>query len=163
MSHTYPSLYRGAFFPETVPHTDRRKEKFAQVRGIRKDPQHRPRLCVRQSLGFLFIYSFMSHKVTAPTQKGIKATTEAINTILEGSAQLQICLNLFSAAAADNLVTIDQKTFLEAADLMKALNRLMHNEKARLDHMASNLHVECTTRRTINRLHRKASTNNIAN
>lgn len=105
----------------------------------------------------------MSTKATAPTQKGIKATTEAINTILEGSAQLQICLNLFSAAAEDNLVTIDQKTFLEAADLMKALNRLMHNEKARLDHMASNLHVECTTRRTINRLHRKASTNNIAN
>lgn len=101
----------------------------------------------------------MSTKVIAPTQKGIKATTEAINNILEGSAQLQMCLNVYSTAAADNSIDIDQKAWHEAADLMKALNRLMYGEKARLDHMASNLRVESTTRRTINSIRRKASMN----
>lgn len=101
----------------------------------------------------------MSTKASAPSQKGIKATTEAINTILEGSAQLQMCLNVYSTAAADNSIDIDQQTWHEAADLMKALNRLMYGEKARLDHMASNLRVESTTRRTINSFRRKASMN----
>lgn len=101
----------------------------------------------------------MSTKATAPTQKGIKATTEAINNILEGSAQLQMGLNLYSAAAADNAIPIDQQTWHEVADLMKALNRLMYGEKARLDHLASNLRVESTTRRTINSFRRKASMN----
>ncbi len=99
----------------------------------------------------------MSYKATAPSQKGIKATTEAINNILEGSAQLQMCLNLYSAAAADNSIDIDQKAWHEAADLMKALNRLMYGEKARLDHMASNLRVETTVRRTIHSIRRQAA------
>lgn len=101
----------------------------------------------------------MSNKASTPSQKGIKVTTEAINNILEGSAQLQMCLNVYSAAAADNSIDIDQQTWHEAADLMKALNRLMYGEKARLDHMASNLRVESTTRRTINSIRRKASMN----
>lgn len=100
----------------------------------------------------------MSTKVTAPTQKGIKATTEAINNILEGSAQLQMCLNLYSTAASDNSIPIDQQAWREAADLMAALNRLMHGEKARLDHMASNLRVETTVRRTIHSIRRQAAT-----
>ena len=93
----------------------------------------------------------MSSKATAPTQKGIKATTEAINNILEGSAQLQMCLNLYSTAAADNSIPIDQQAWHEAADLMKALNRLMYGEKARMDHMASNLRVETAVKRTVRR------------
>lgn len=101
----------------------------------------------------------MSNKASTPSQKGIKVTTEAINNILEGSAQLQMCLNVYSTAAADNSIDIDQQTWHEAADLMKALNRLMYGEKARLDHMASNLRVESTTRRTINSIRRKASMN----
>ncbi len=101
----------------------------------------------------------MSNKASAPTQKGIKATTEAINTILEGSTQLQMCLNVYSAAAADNSIDIDQQTWHEAADLMKALNRLMYGEKARLDHMASNLRVESTVQRTVRSFRRKASMN----
>lgn len=101
----------------------------------------------------------MSTKATAPTQKGIKATTEAIENILEGSAQLQMCLNLYSTAAADNSIPIDQQTWNEAADLMKALNRLMYGEKARMDHMASNLRVETTVQRTVRSFRRKASMN----
>ena len=99
-----------------------------------------------------------SKATTTPSQKGIKATTNAINEILEGSAQLQMCLNLYSAAAADNAIPIDQKAWNEAADLMKALNRLMYGEKARLDHMASNLRVETTVRRTIHSIRRQAAT-----
>lgn len=100
----------------------------------------------------------MSSKASTPSQKGIKATTEAINNILEGSAQLQMGLNLYSAAAADNAIPIDQQVWNEAADLMKALNRLMYGEKARMDHMASNLRVETTVRRTVHQLRRQAST-----
>lgn len=109
--------------------------------------------------GLFYTYSFMSYKATAPTQKGIKATTEAINNILEGSAQLQMGLNLYSAAAADNAIPIDQQVWKEAADLMKAPNRLMYGEKARLDHMASNLRVETTVQRTVRSFRRKASMN----
>lgn len=101
----------------------------------------------------------MSNKATAPTQKGIKATTEAINNILEGSAQLQMGLNLYSAAAADNAIPIDQQVWKEAAELMRALNRLMYGEKARMDHMASNLRVETTVQRTVRSFRRKASMN----
>lgn len=99
-----------------------------------------------------------SKATTTPSQKGIKATTEAINNILEGSAQLQMGLNLYSAAAADNAIPIDQQVWKEAADLMKALNRLMYGEKARMDHMASNLRVETTVRRTIHSIRRQAAT-----
>lgn len=99
-----------------------------------------------------------SKATTAPSQKGIKATTEAINNILEGSAQLQMGLNLYSAAAADNAIPIDQQTWHEAADLMKALNRLMYGEKARLDHLSDQVRVEQTVRRTVHQLRRQAST-----
>lgn len=100
----------------------------------------------------------MSTKVSAPSQKGIKATTNAINQILEGSAQLQMCLNVFSAAASDNSIPIDQQVWTEAHDLMRALNRLMHGEKARLDHLSDQVRVEQTVRRTVHQLRRQAST-----
>lgn len=111
----------------------------------------------RQSLGFFNTYSFMSTKVTAPSQKGIKATTNAINQVLEGSAQLQMCLNLYSTAASDNSIPIDQQAWREAADLMAALNRLMHGEKARLEHLSDQVRVRTYVSRTVKSIRRQVA------
>jgi len=71
-----------------------------------------------------------------------------------------MALNLYSAAAADNFILpIDQQALKETADLMRALNRLMYGEKARMDHMASNLRVETSVQRTVRSFRRKASIN----
>ena len=56
-------------------------------------------------------------------------------------------------------IPIDQQVWKEAAELMRALNRLMYGEKARMDHMASNLRVETTVQRTVRSFRRKASMN----
>ena len=87
------SLYRGAFFPETVPHTDSAERNLPRFAVPVRIGNSAPGDVYDRAWAFLY-FLLMSYKATAPTQKGIKATTEAIENILEGSAQLQMCLNL---------------------------------------------------------------------
>ena len=84
-----------------------------------------------------------------------------MKTIKKGFALLAIALLWSSMAVAQNSVAAqaDQQTWKEAAELMRALNRLMYGEKARMDHMASNLRVETSVKRSVRSFRRKASMN----